>query len=118
MTAVKESNESGFSWELIAKQVKTRNAAQCLRKWYKGVWLNKILIFDALRHHHMCWKSSGSTLIRWSREDEVRLVQELVMFYNDGRGSTSIVVAGLNNQQLLTRMKLIGKKWLTLIGQR
>lgn len=35
MSAVKEANESGFSWELIAKQVKSRNAVQCLRKWCK-----------------------------------------------------------------------------------
>ena len=33
ITAVKEANESGFSWQLIAQQVKTRNAVQCLRKW-------------------------------------------------------------------------------------
>ena len=35
LTAVKETSESGFSWELIAKQVKSRTGVQCLRKWYK-----------------------------------------------------------------------------------
>lgn len=61
ITAVKEANESGFSWQLIAQQVKTRNAVQCLRKW----------------HHQMSWKNPGEKLTKWSRDDDVRLMQEL-----------------------------------------
>jgi len=41
---MKEASESGFSWELIAKQVKTRNGVQCLRKWCKEAWLDRMLI--------------------------------------------------------------------------
>ena len=35
MTAVKEADDRGFSWELIAKQIKSRTSVQCLRKWCK-----------------------------------------------------------------------------------
>lgn len=104
ITAVKETSDSGFSWELIAKQVKSRNAVQCLRKWCKGCGLIEHLSFIPLRHQHMCWKSSGSSnLIKWSREDEVRLIQELVLVCNGGRGSNNVVDSG--NQWLLMKMR-------------
>ena len=76
MTAVKEADESGFSWELIAKQVNSRNAMQCLKKWYKAVWFNGLLVNHTPRHQYMCWKSSGAKLVKWCREDDVRLIGE------------------------------------------
>ena len=85
ITAVKEANESGFSWQLIAQQVKTRNAVQCLRKWYEGCG-SIVLVNHVLRHQQACWKSTGEKLIKWSRNDDMRLMQELVQICNSGRG--------------------------------
>jgi len=65
----------------------------------------------------MCWKRLESP-VAWSKKDSIRLVQELAMPTIMGCSFDVILFTDLANHLPQMRRKLIGIKWLNLIGHR
>jgi len=46
VSAVKGYGEGGINWEIVAKQVKTRDAKHCYKKWYIECSIVHVTIFS------------------------------------------------------------------------